>query len=221
MAASALLPAGSLLAAGPWVLAAGVDDFLWVIILVISFVVWIYNQIKKANEEAAKKPQGAPPNLDAEPASPRTTQTGTPARQPPARGQQPQRKPARPALADRPALSMAQSDEDDPWAKREAVASHVQRHLDTREFEQRTGSFGQLSRLDSQVDEHVEQAFAHEVSTIADEGASTEAEQQAAALAAAGLATSSAAGIAELFSDPDRLRNAIVLQEVLRPPSWD
>jgi hypothetical protein len=204
------------MAASPLLLAA-FADVVWVLIALASFAVWVYNQIKKANEEAAKKAQGPPlqPVAPSPPAPPR----GQP---PPVRGQQPrQRKAARPAPGDRPALSSTTGSEEDPWAKGEGVATHVRRHLDTQEFDQRAGSFGQLSHLDTEVDDHVHEAFDHEVTTIDDQGAVTEAERQFDAPAEAALAASAAAGIAELFADPDRLRNAIILQEVLRPPQWD
>jgi len=209
--------------AGSSLLLADVGDIAWVIIALASFAVWVFNQIKKANEEAAKKTQRTA-QPDAESSPPRAGQSGSPSRRqpPPVRGQQqpPRQRTARPALSDRTALSSTQGAEEDPWAKPEAVASHVRRHLDTQEFEQRTGSLGQLEHLDSGVDEHVHEAFDHEVSTITDQGAVTEGEQ-ATASAQGVLAASAAAGIAELLSDPDRLRNAIIFQEVLRPPKWD
>jgi hypothetical protein len=203
--------------AGSSLLLAAVGDIAWVIIALASFAVWVFNQIKKANEDAARKAQPTAPKPDSEQPPPRASQSGSPSRrqQPPVRGQQQprQRTPARPAL------SSTQGAEGEPWAKPEAVASHVHRHLDTQEFEQRSGSLGQLEHLDSGVDEHVHEAFDHEVSTITDQGAVTEGEQAGGAQPI--LAGAAAAGIAELLSDPDSLRNAIILQEVLRPPKWD
>jgi hypothetical protein len=204
------------MAAMPLPLAAGFDTIVWVIIILASFVVWVYNQIKKANEDAARKAQPPPPQPEPRQPPPRRQQQ-------PARGQQParQRLPARPTLADRPALGSPQAAEADPWDKPEAVASHVQRHLDTHEFDQRTGSLGQLSRLDTEVDDHVHKAFDHAVGTITDQGAVTEGEQAAGAPAQPTATTAAAAGIAEMLADPDSLRSAIILQEILRPPQWD
>ncbi len=212
------LVAAAPLAASPLLLAA-VGDFFWVIVLIIAFIVWVYNQIKKANEDAAKKAQQPPTEAQAPPRRAQADAASS-RQQPPVRGQQPPRKKkttVRPA--ERPALSSAPSASDDPWEKPEPVASHVRRHLDTQGFEQRTGSLGQLSQLDTEVDDHVQQVFDHTVGSISDEGAATEAEERATA--APEMVTASAAGIAYVLSDPESLRNAIVLQEVLRRPEWE
>ncbi len=208
------LVAVAAVAVDPLLLAADFGDFIWVIAMIIAFVVWVYNQIKKANEDAAKKAQQAP-QPDVQPL-PRTAQADAPSR----RQQLPRKRPAIGQAGERPARASAQGTPDDPWAKPEPVASHVRRHLDTQDFEQRTGSLGQLSQLDTDVDDHVQQGFDHTVGTIVDQGAATEAEE-AAATAGGALAVSAAVGIADVLADPDSLRNAIILQEILRQPKWE
>jgi hypothetical protein len=192
--------------AGSWLLLAGIEDIAWVLIALASFAVWVYNQIKKANEEEAKK-SAPPPPQESPPQRPRTRQAQTAA--PPVRTQSRSSKPRTIAPT------------QDEWEKSEDVASHVRKHLDTQEFEQRTGSLGQLAQLDDTVDEHVEQAFGHEVGTFRDQGVSTEGDQVVESTEAALATTAAAAGIAEVLADPASLRNAIILQEILRPPSWE
>jgi hypothetical protein len=89
----------------------------------------------------------------------------------------------------------------------------VRQHLDTQEFEQRTSSLGRLTELDDTVDEHVAQAFDHAVGTIGAEGGETEGGAEELAPAAA--------GVSAMLSDPAQIANAIILQEVLRRPSWE
>jgi hypothetical protein len=197
---------------GPFLLlAADVGEFvIWALIALASFVVWVYNQIKKANEEQMKAP---PPAQEATPPPPRRrpAQADAPPRrqQPPVRGQ---------TRAPKPRTIAATQDE---WEKSEDVATHVRKHLDAQEFERRTGSMGQLAELDDTVDEHVEQVFDHRLGTLVDQGVTTEADSTGAVTTEPGVAVVAAAGIAEVLADPASLRNAIILQEILRPPQWE
>jgi hypothetical protein len=61
------------------IVARGLDDFGWVLIVLASFAVWVYNQIKKANEEQAKK-QAKPPQPETPPPRPRVGETSDPSR---------------------------------------------------------------------------------------------------------------------------------------------
>lgn len=181
-------------------LAAG--DFGWVIMAIILFVGWIFKQINQANEEAKKKQQTPPQNR---PAQNRPAQAqGRPRNQQQARQQERQQQrrvgtqpPSAPAAATPP----------------ETVAAHVRKHLDTQGFEDRTSGLGQLSQLDDTVDEHLAEVFGSEVATE-ETPAAGEAGVDASVVAAA-------AGVAELFANPNSIRNAIILQEVLRTPKWD
>src|SRR5207244_9863272 len=118
---------GSSLLPSVAIFARGGEDFAWVLIALASFAVWVYNQIKKANEEQAKK-QAKPSPPDAEPPRPRAGQSPPPppsrTQQPPVRGQRQTARPARAALSDRPSLTSTQDVDGDSWAKPEAVASH-------------------------------------------------------------------------------------------------
>lgn len=92
-----------------------------------------------------------------------------------------------------------------------SVAQHVQEHLDTSRFDERAGKLSHLrQRVEQDIGSHVQQVFDHQVGSLA---------PQAAAPAAAGDAPNPAAQIAAMLRDPAGMRNAIILQEILSPPS--
>jgi hypothetical protein len=196
---------------GSFLLLADFEFVVWALIALASFVVWVYNQIKKAAEEQGKAPP--PPAEEAAPPPPRRR---------PAQGQAPSRRQQPPVRTQtRASQRAASASAEDQWDKPEDVATHVRKHLDTQEFEQRTGSLGKLAELDDTVDEHVQQSFDHRLGTLVDQGVSTEAEGSGATMAEPGVAVAAAAGIAEVLANPESLRNAIILQEILRPPQWE
>jgi len=104
------------------------------------------------------------------------------------------------------------------------VSEHVQEFLDAGEFSRRTSQLGgEVAQTDAQLGEHLHEVFDHEVSRLATKPGETAAapavegsplpEDQPAAL----VATSSADLIA-LLSNPEGIRLAIVINEILRRP---
>jgi hypothetical protein len=92
-----------------------------------------------------------------------------------------------------------------------SVARHVEQHLDTSRFAERAGRLSHLQQtVEQDIGAHVRSKFDHQVGTLAKQGA-------AAGDAAAG--PNVAAEIAAMLSDPASIRNAIVLQEILSPPT--
>src|SRR5690606_36715629 len=99
-------------------------------------------------------------------------------------------------------------------ARSMSVAEHVQKHLDRRTFENRAAQLTKVDQVDKQMQEHLTQAFDHELSTLA---ARTQASEVAAAAAAAATASRvTAGGVFTMLNDPISLRNAVLLQEILR-----
>ena len=100
----------------------------------------------------------------------------------------------------------------------EGVAQHVRQHLDTAEFSRRAGSLAQVPRhVNEAIESHLQQVFDHQVGRLASQPTVTAEEPPAAPPPQAqfGLA---AAGLLPLLADRDRLREAIILTEILRPP---
>jgi hypothetical protein len=96
------------------------------------------------------------------------------------------------------------------------VSEYVQRHLDTRDFQQRASAITKVDQADEQLEQRLHQHFDHQVGTI---GGQAEAKQIAAAASAAATATKvTAGGVYAMLKDPNSLRNAIILQEILRRP---
>lgn len=104
------------------------------------------------------------------------------------------------------------------------VADHVKKYLDEDAFARREDSLGkEIAQADSEIDQHLRQTFDHRVGQLAavpGEAAAPTAAAEPPELA--GLTADSASpfttGLLDLMSDPDSLRQAIVLNEVLRRP---
>jgi hypothetical protein len=93
------------------------------------------------------------------------------------------------------------------------IAAHVASHLSNREFEQRASHLGERVGLaDDDLAAHLQQVFDHHVGSIGTPGTArmTGEETNAANMSLEILAT---------FRDPTMLRRAIILNEVLTPPT--
>lgn len=155
---------------------------------------------------AAQRPTApASPAQTPQPAAPRTLVT---------RGER--IAPLRPADSAVQVEVVEESDEGTPEMHSMTVAEHVQRHLDTRDFQQRASSITKVDQADEQLQQRLHQAFDHNLGTLA---AKEQAQQAAAAASAAATATKvTAGGVYAMLKDPNSLRNAIILQEILRRP---
>lgn len=104
------------------------------------------------------------------------------------------------------------------------VAEHVKKYLDEDEFARREGSLGkEVAQADNEIDQHLRQTFDHRVGQLAavpGEAAALTVAAESPELAAATDETPSAfaTGLLDLMANPDSLRQAIVLNEVLRRP---
>jgi len=103
------------------------------------------------------------------------------------------------------------------------VSEHVQEFLDTGEFARRTAQLGgEVAQTDTQLGEHLHEVFDHEVSRLA-----TKPGETAAAPAVEGsplpedqpvAAPTALTGLIAMLSDPEGMRQAIILNEILRRP---
>ena len=91
-----------------------------------------------------------------------------------------------------------------------SVAQHVKQHLDTSRFDQRAEQLSKLRQtIDQDIGAHVKSVFDHQVGTLA--SSSTPAAEVESA-------PPPAQTLAALLRDPQGVRNAVILQEILRPP---
>ncbi len=98
------------------------------------------------------------------------------------------------------------------------VAQHVRQHLDTAEFSARASSLAQVPQHVTQtIESHLHQVFDHQVGRLASQPTVT-AEEQAAPAGPPAEVRLAAAGIAPLLADRERLREAVILTEILRSP---
>lgn len=99
-----------------------------------------------------------------------------------------------------------------------SVAEHVRQHLDTGEFSRRASSLAQVPHHVTQaIESHVHEVFDHQVGRLASQPTVTTQEAPAvpAPQVQLGLA---AAGLAPLLANRERLREAVILTEILRSP---
>jgi len=116
------------------------------------------------------------------------------------------------SAAAQPAAQPASSPEG-PQQSATTVVEHVQKHLDTSDFGRRTQQLGgEVALADDKADAHLHEVFEHQLSQF---DWRTPQEQAAAGVTpmAAGVA-----GVLPLLADPQNLRQAIVLTEILQRP---
>jgi hypothetical protein len=223
-------------------------DWTDLIVPVVVFLVWIINQMVGGKKAAPQPPRPQPrPNVPPPAAGPKPAgqrglmdeveqflrearrameqqqQKPAPKPAPPQavrpqqpRPQQKQKQPRRPEkAAARPPQRLQQHAADRPLDDVDlggSVARHVEQHLDTTSrFAERAGRLSHLQQqVEHDIGDHVRSKFDHQVGTLA---------TQSATAADATAAPNPAAQIAAMLADPVSIRNAIVLHEILSPPT--
>ncbi|HUY92200.1 MAG TPA: hypothetical protein VMV10_25900 [Pirellulales bacterium] len=94
------------------------------------------------------------------------------------------------------------------------VASSVQQHLNNREFAERARQLGSVDQEERAFEAQVHQAFDHQVGHLA-----MRAEEPAPGAAPPAAPAISSQTLAALLADPQNLRGAIVLNEILQRPT--
>jgi hypothetical protein len=127
---------------------------------------------------------------------------------------------ARPAAAPPPSATSAgrlTTAPREPLAKRESVAEHVRSHIDsgTRALGQQAAQLGQrIVREDAQFDVQLKAKFDHEVGTLASKERLVE---EPPSLVKVGV-NSPAAQLAAMLANPEGVRQAVIMNEILRRP---
>jgi hypothetical protein len=104
------------------------------------------------------------------------------------------------------------------------VSEHVEKYLDEQDFSRRGVELGkEVAQADQQINQRLRQKFDHRVSQLAavpGEAAAPPVAYEPPDLVgtAADIPASFATGLLDLVSDPESLRQAIVLNEILRRP---
>lgn len=224
-------------------------DWFEVVVPIVVFVIWIINQISGVKKAAGRPPArpNAPPAGNAPAAGQRglmdeverflrEARQAMEQQKPGARPQQPQpaakpgakakpnvRSPKTPRRKEEkpaPRRSLAEQTKLQPQAaEREldeirlggSVAQHVREHLDTSRFDERAGKLSHLTQtVEQDIGSHVRGVFDHSVGSLSQQNAAAESTVDA---------QSSAAQIVAMLRDPAGMRNAIILQEILSPPT--
>ncbi|MBX3415072.1 MAG: hypothetical protein KF708_20480 [Pirellulales bacterium] len=125
--------------------------------------------------------------------------------------QPPRSRPRPKPVAQRPVVLT-----DEERIGREPVAQHVEQHLSTTAYEERAAHLAKVDDADELMQAHLSSVFDHQVGQLG----STSAPAAGGTSEAAATETSPTAldGLAELLRSPAGLRQAFILQEVLRRP---
>jgi hypothetical protein len=226
-----------LIAAGEWIK---------LVIFAVFFIIWVVNNLRKALAQAqppkggrVPRPNVLPPDADLQPQErpPQQQQLAGEIeaflkRASEKRREKKVRKPAEvkktvasPKPAPQPAQRLMQSDADAQGFElrsTQSVADHVQQRLDTRIFGERAAHMvDDLAKQDAEREAHRKQVFDHQLGRLADTSVAAVIPSQAEAGQAATGAGSTAitpASIAALLANPENVKQAIVLNEILTRP---
>lgn len=194
----------------PLMAAVDIGDVIKLIVLLLIFVVPVVSQL------IAKIRQIPPP--DKRPLPPRPAQPdvikeieaffGKDARRPPAK--QPQRpKASTPAKKPTPAVPKPVEAATPAQPLGAKLEQHVSAYLDEKQFESREAALGKdVAKTDQDIQQRLHQVFDHQMSAL-------EAAPGETAVDPASLFTT---GLVDLLTNPESLRQAIILNEVLRRP---
>lgn len=228
---------------GEALLVAAIGDWLQFLIPLVFFIIYAINQLLSGNKKQPPLPRI--PRRNPEPERPRRSEASPPPTSPPAGSGQSQLNAEIEQFLKRAEQRRSQSARREPPAKRppeiperrpapaeparnlepapqrelSSVALSVEQHMGQRGFRQRVEHLADdITRADEQMEEHLKQAFGHRVGTLGDANpgsmtpatdvaATTEVETSAVAMA-----------LAKALSNPQSIRQAVVLQEILVRP---
>lgn len=96
------------------------------------------------------------------------------------------------------------------------VSDHVAQHLDTSSYEVRESRLGrQIGQADEKLESHLHEKFDHRLGALDPDGARMASDAPDYEVPA------TPSEIAQLLGNPDSIRNAIILNEILRLPEHD
>jgi len=99
--------------------------------------------------------------------------------------------------------------------KRESVSEHVEKHLDTSEIKQKTKSLGsQVARVGQDFEKTVKEHLNKDICSVDDDSSSAQRTP-------AGSGSHPAAKLREMLARPESVGQAILLAEILKPPTFE
>jgi hypothetical protein len=129
------------------------------------------------------------------------------------------RQPATPPLPSRSKALPLEAQVVDEKSVGGRVGDHVKSYLDSSEFKRRTASLADdMAQADEKRSEHLQEVFGHQVSQLGDAVTPTIASQESVSAEAPAIAVGPAFDLVGMFGQPDKLRQAILLQEILQRP---
>jgi hypothetical protein len=199
-------------------IAAGADAFIIVKLLALIFILGVpaLGRLLASMQNAQPKLQPPPPRPDAKVSDEIEAflQRVSANRGPAGNVAAAARKPETPLRAE-----LVVEDQDEPVGAQ--VGKQVEKYLDTGEFSRRSAQLGEeVAQTDAQVDKRMKKVFDHDVSKLAKKpgeaavptGHMTDEAAPAAAIVMPPLS------LGLLFGDPDAIRQAIIVSEILRRP---
>ncbi len=215
-------------------LAADLETWLKLTFAAVAGLIWLVNQLVNN----AKKNQAPPVPRPAQPPAPQRPQPGLEdvqdflrraaeqrqreaqrAAQPPPKPKQqrpatPKKGPAQTPKKSKPlARPLSAEVVEEPMRER-TVGEHVQRHLSTSQFQERSSHLSQVAEKPSEIDSHLHQTFDHQVGRLT---TGTESDDDPATEGAP-VPVSAAATIARMLSQPESAKQAFILSEIFRRP---
>lgn len=133
----------------------------------------------------------------------------------------PQRRPATPEQPQRAQVPLepASGSESEPRRDFSSVATSVEQHLGNRGFGQRAEHLADdIVRADQQMEEHLQKAFGHRVGTLGESTPGRLAPATDVAATVSADASSTILALADMLTSPQKIRQAIVLREILDRP---
>lgn len=211
----------------PALLAAGNADLLQIIVIFVIILISVIGRMLSAIRQVRPPggAGGAPPQR--RPVPPQVADEIGEFLRRSAEARAAEQRPPQPAepkpIAPRQQPVQAEAVADAPVGAQ--VDEQVKKYLDTQSFNRREQELGkEVAQADQEIDQHLRQVFDHSLSRLetaagetAAAPAAVESPEQADA-AAAVIPDTFATGLLALVTDPDALRQAIVLNEILHRP---
>lgn len=115
----------------------------------------------------------------------------------------------------RPVEALVVTDEE--RLGREAIARHVEQHLDTRSYLERAAQLTKVDNADEQIQAHLHSVFDHQIGNLGQPTQTATADDEASKSTTAAQSVPNVS-FAEMLASPQSLRHAFILQEILKPP---
>ncbi len=115
----------------------------------------------------------------------------------------------------RPVRKLARTDEDPP--SHESIQEHVTRHVNTDDVGQRADHLVKVDKVAAELAEHVHHSLDHRIGQLGVKDSESISSETTSGVTGIMVSTAGA-GVAQLLSGREQLRNAIILNEILQPP---